>query len=189
MATNKNDILEKNISIILKELLTGLETKTLSKTPARVAKSLRFLTSGYHIDPNTIICEALFESDMNEMVMVKNIELHSLCEHHLLPFFGKCHIAYIPNGKIIGLSKIPRIVDIFARRLQTQEHLTQQIAEAIRDITGATGVGVVMTCQHFCMAMRGVQQHHADTSTIFTLGRIHHEESLRTEFLSSVHQD
>src|SRR5438128_2920813 len=145
---------------IIRQLLAALgedpSREGLLNTPRRVEKALKFLTSGYTADVQTVLNNALFTVDYNEMVIVKDIDFYSLCEHHLLPFFGRCHVAYIPNGKVIGLSKIPRIVDMFARRLQVQERLTSQIADAIRDTVAPLGVAVVMEATHLCMAMRGV---------------------------------
>jgi GTP cyclohydrolase I len=182
----EKDKVEEEVAKILLELGEDLEREGLIKTPLRVAKSLRFLTSGYHEDLEHVVNSAIFEADINEMVIVKNVELYSLCEHHLLPFFGKCHVAYIPNGRIIGLSKIPRIINIFARRLQTQEQLTQQIAQAIYSATGAQGVGVVLECKHLCMMMRGVEKQESSVSTSVTLGKIRDDAATRTDFLKLV---
>ena len=155
----------------------------LTKTPARVAKSLRELTSGYHVDIDRLINNALFEVPYSEMVVVKDIDFYSLCEHHLLPFFGKCHIAYIPDGKVIGLSKIPRIVDVFSRRLQVQERLTSQIAEIIQSKIHPLGVGVVMEARHLCMEMRGAQSKNSPTLTSAMLGSFRKDPRTRDEFL------
>ncbi len=157
----------------------------LLKTPERVEKAMAFLTRGYHQDPKTILLDALFEVEYDEMVIVKNIEMFSLCEHHMLPFFGKVHVAYIPNGKVVGLSKIPRLIDVFARRLQVQERLTQQIADAIQDAIEPQGVGVVVEARHLCMMMRGVEKQNSSTVTSAMRG-VFHKQSTRTEFLSLV---
>jgi len=147
---------------------------------------MQFLTQGYHQDIHKIVNNALFPTTSNEMVIVKNIELYSLCEHHLLPFIGKCHVAYLPSDTVIGLSKIARIVDVFARRLQIQEHLTQQIAETILEITDARGVGVIIEAQHMCMMMRGVEKQNSSMTTSCMLGAFREKQSTRTEFLSLI---
>lgn len=156
----------------------------LQKTPMRAAKALQFLTQGYNVDLDSIVRGALFTSDNSEMVLVQDIELFSLCEHHLLPIIGKCHVAYIPNGKIIGLSKIPRIVDMFARRLQVQENLTTQIAECVMKTTGALGVGVVVEAEHLCMIARGVEKKNVTVKTSSMLGVFRKSAVTRNEFLS-----
>jgi GTP cyclohydrolase I len=156
----------------------------LQKTPERAAKALQFLTQGYNADLDSIVRGALFTSDNSEMVLVQDIELFSLCEHHLLPIIGKCHVAYIPNGKIIGLSKIPRIVDMFARRLQVQENLTRQIAECVMKVTGALGVGVVVEAEHLCMIARGVEKKNVTVKTSSMLGVFRKSAVTRNEFLS-----
>ena len=153
------------------------------KTPARVAKSLRFLTSGYRQDIEKVLNGALYSVAYDEMVMVKDIEVFSLCEHHLLPFFGRCHVAYVPNGKVIGLSKIPRIVDVFARRLQVQERLTVQIAETIMEKIKPQGVGVIIEARHLCMIMRGVEKQNSIAVTSHMLGVFRECEGTRSEFL------
>ena len=155
----------------------------LRETPRRVAKSLEFLTSGYRTDIDEVINGALFSVEYNEMVIVRDIDFYSLCEHHLLPFFGKCHIAYIPDGRVIGLSKIPRLVDVFARRLQVQERLTSQIAGTIEARIAPIGVGVVLEATHLCMAMRGVAKQNAITTTSAMLGAFHADARTRNEFL------
>ncbi len=152
-------------------------------TPRRVDKALRFLTSGYQADVDAVLNGALFTVDYNEMVIVRDIDFYSLCEHHLLPFFGRCHVAYIPDGKVIGLSKIPRLVEIFARRLQLQERMTSQIAETIREKIAPLGVAVVCEATHLCMAMRGVEKQNSYTVTSAMLGAFHDQARTRMEFL------
>jgi GTP cyclohydrolase I len=159
----------------------------LVNTPVRVEKSLEFLTKGYDQDPNRILRGALFEVDYDEMVIVKDIEMFSLCEHHMLPFFGKVHVAYIPKGKVIGLSKIPRLVEVFARRLQVQERMTRQIADAIQEAIAPQGVGVVIEARHLCMMMRGIEKQHSSTVTSAMVGCFREKET-RAEFLSLVRQ-
>lgn len=161
-----------------------LDRPGLVGTPERAAKAMEFLTQGYRQDIDTIINDALFPTTSNEMVIVKNIELYSLCEHHLLPFIGKCHVAYLPTDVVIGLSKVARIVDMYARRLQIQEHLTQQIAETIMEKTRALGVGVIIESQHMCMMMRGVEKQNSVMTTSCMLGAFRERQSTRTEFLS-----
>jgi len=158
----------------------------LTATPRRVAKSLKFLTSGYEADVDEVINDALFTVSYSEMVIVKDIDFFSLCEHHLLPFFGKCHVAYIPRTRVIGLSKIPRLVDIFARRLQVQERLTNQIAETIRDKVDPLGVAVVMEANHLCMAMRGVEKQRSYCVTSAMLGAFRERDRTRMEFLELI---
>jgi len=159
----------------------------LLETPRRVEKSMAFLTKGYREDPATILRGALFDEDYDEMVIVKDIEIFSLCEHHMLPFFGKVHVAYIPKGRVIGLSKIPRLVEVFARRLQIQERLTRQIADAIHDAIEPQGVGVVVEARHLCMMMRGIEKQHSSTVTSAMVGCFRQKET-RLEFLSLVRQ-
>jgi GTP cyclohydrolase I len=159
----------------------------LAQTPARVEKSLSFLTKGYGEDPSKILLGALFDVDYDEMVIVKDIEMFSLCEHHMLPFFGRVHVAYIPKGKVIGLSKIPRLVDVFARRLQVQERLTRQIADTIQEAIEPQGVGVVIEARHLCMMMRGVEKQSSSTVTSAMVGCFQKKET-RAEFLSLVRQ-
>jgi GTP cyclohydrolase I len=175
---------------IIRQLLAGLgedpSREGLLDTPKRVEKSLKFLTSGYTADVDTVLNNALFTVDYNEMVIVKDIDFYSLCEHHLLPFFGRCHIAYIPNGKVIGLSKIPRLVEIFARRLQIQERMTSQIAETIREKIKPLGVGVVLEATHLCMAMRGVEKQNSFAITSAMLGGFQTDARTRTEFLELI---
>jgi GTP cyclohydrolase IA len=159
----------------------------LLRTPERVEKAMAFLTKGYSEDPGGILHDALFEVDYDEMVIVKDIEMYSLCEHHMLPFFGKVHVAYIPNGKVIGLSKIPRLVEVFARRLQVQERLTRQIADAIQDAINPQGVGVVVEARHLCMMMRGVEKQNSSTVTSAMVG-VFQKQNTRNEFLSLVRE-
>jgi GTP cyclohydrolase I len=159
----------------------------LAKTPQRVDASLRYLTSGYQKDADQLLNGAMFDVAYDEMVIVKNIEVFSLCEHHMLPFFGKCHVAYIPNGKVIGLSKIPRLVDMFARRLQVQERLTMQIADTINNKISPKGVGVVIEAQHLCMIMRGVEKQNSVAVTSSMLGGFKDNLDTRNEFLNLLH--
>lgn len=158
----------------------------LKNTPKRAAKAFTFLTQGYHQSIDKIVNGALFQSDNDEMVLVKNIELYSLCEHHLLPFIGKCHVAYVPNGKIIGLSKIARIVDMHARRLQVQENLTKEIAQTMQHVTQAKGVGIIIEAQHLCMMMRGVEKQNSIMTTSVMLGLLREDPRSRAEFLSLI---
>jgi GTP cyclohydrolase I len=158
----------------------------LRDTPARAAEAIRFLTQGYQLTLEEVMNGAVFESDSDEMVIVRNIELYSLCEHHLLPFIGKCHVAYLPSGKVIGLSKVARIVDMYARRLQIQESLTKQIATAVLQVTDGLGVGVIIESQHMCMMMRGVQKQNSSMTTSAMLGRFRSDINTRNEFLSLV---
>jgi GTP cyclohydrolase I len=158
----------------------------LERTPERVEKAYQFLTRGYKEDPEQLLNSALFTVNYDEMVIVKDIEMFSLCEHHMLPFFGKVHIAYIPNGKVIGLSKLPRLVDIFARRLQVQERMTTQIAETLMKVIQPQGVGVVVEARHLCMMMRGVEKQHSATVTSAMFGCFRNEKETREEFLSLV---
>jgi len=162
------------------------ERDGLQRTPLRVAKAMDFLTSGYQTSLDEVVNEALFEDDSEEMVIVKDIEFYSLCEHHMLPFFGKAHVGYLPNGKIIGLSKVARLVDLFARRLQVQERLTNQIAQAMMEILDARGVGVVLEGSHFCMMMRGVQKQNSTTITSAMRGVFKDDAQVRKEFMSLV---
>ena len=172
----------------VRTLLSGVgedpEREGLERTPERVEKALAFLTRGYQQDPKTLIGEALFSVHYDEMVIIKDIDMYSLCEHHLLPFHGKAHVAYIPNGKVVGLSKVPRLVDMFARRLQVQERLTVQIAETLQEAIQPRGVGVVIEAVHFCMMMRGVEKQNSVTVTSCMLGRFRTDEKTRSEFLT-----
>ncbi len=175
---------------IIRQLLAELgedpSREGLLDTPKRVEKSLRFLTSGYAADVDAVLNNALFTVDYNEMVIVKDIDFYSLCEHHLLPFFGKCHVAYIPQGRVLGLSKIPRLVEIFARRLQVQERLTSQIAETLRQKIRPLGVGVVMEASHLCMSMRGVEKQNSVAVTSAMLGVFQGDARTRAEFLELI---
>ena len=175
---------------LLRELLIRLgedpERDGLLRTPERMKKALEYLTKGYQQDPAAALQGALFEVSYDEMVIVKDIEMFSLCEHHLLPFFGKVHVAYIPNGKVLGLSKIPRLVDIFARRLQVQERLTVQIAETIQEAIQPQGVGVVIEARHLCVMMRGVEKQHSSAVTSHMLGSFRSSDKTREEFLSLI---
>ena len=181
-----SDSLENIYTQILEGIGEDVRREGLRNTPKRAVNALRYITRGYRQDVEEVINGAIFESDMDEIVLVKNIELYSLCEHHLLPFFGKCHVGYLPNGKVIGLSKIPRIVDVFARRLQIQERLTTEIADAIMRYTNAAGVGVVIEAQHFCMMMRGVEKQNSSMTTSRILGVFRDNESTRAEFFSLI---
>ena len=174
------------IRSLLEQLGEDPSREGLLKTPERVEKSMKFLTSGYQADVDDILNGALFTVDYSEMVIVKDIDFYSLCEHHLLPFFGKCHVAYIPNGKVVGLSKIPRLVDIFSRRLQVQERLTNQIAATILEKVGPIGVGVVLEGQHLCMSMRGVEKQNSVAVTSAMLGTFRSDARTRSEFLELI---
>ena len=168
---------------IIQSVGENLNRDGLRDTPERAAKAFEFLTQGYHQNLDQVVNNAIFDSDNDEMVLVKDIELYSLCEHHLLPFIGKCHVAYLPQGKVIGLSKIARIVDMYARRLQIQENMTKQIADTIMQVTGASGVGVVMEAQHLCMMMRGVEKQNSMMTTSMMLGTFRKDVATRSEFL------
>ena len=176
---------------IFREVIRRFDTDPtrdgLEKTPERIEKSMEFLTKGYREDPTAILQDALFEVDYDEMVIVKDIEMYSLCEHHMLPFFGKVHVAYIPNGKVIGLSKMARLVEVFARRLQVQERLTRQIADAIHEAINPQGVGVVIEARHLCMMMRGVEKQNSSTVTSAMVG-VFQNQNTRAEFLSLVRE-
>ena len=178
--------MQDEIQKILTELGENPEREGLLKTPKRVEGVLKFLTSGYDVDPEALLNNALFTVQYDEMVIVKNIELYSLCEHHLLPFFGHCHVGYLPDEKVIGLSKIPRIVETFSRRLQVQERLTQQIAETINAAAAPKGVAVVIEAQHLCMMMRGVEKQTTKMITSAMLGRFRNDLRSRSEFLNLV---
>jgi len=181
---------EKRIAELVRQILIELgedpEREGLRKTPIRVARSLLFLTSGYGRDPREIINNAVFESHANNMIIVRDIEIFSLCEHHMLPFFGRCHIGYIARKHVLGASKLARIVDLYARRLQIQERLTAQIAREIQKAVGAEGVGVVMECRHLCMMMRGVEKQNSVMTTSSVLGSFHDDPATRMEFLNLI---
>jgi len=169
---------------ILEHLVADPDREGLARTPERVEKAMRFLTSGYRADPRRVVNGALFPVKYDEMVIVKDIEFFSLCEHHLLPFYGKVHVAYLPKGHVIGLSKIPRIVDVFARRLQIQERMTQEIAQTIQTLIDPVGVGVICEARHFCMMMRGVEKQHSGAVTSAMLGAFRNRKTTRDEFLA-----
>lgn len=177
---------------LVREMLVRLgedpSREGLASTPKRVQKAMQFLTKGYDEDPETMLKGALFTVNYDEMVIVKDIEMFSLCEHHMLPFFGKVHVAYIPNGKVIGLSKIPRLIEVFSRRFQIQERLTTQIAETIQKVIQPQGVGVVIEARHLCMMMRGVEKQHSAAVTSSMLGCFRDEQETRQEFLSLIRQ-
>jgi len=180
---------EEKTARLVRELLIEIgedpEREGLARTPLRVARALARLVRGYAQTPESVVNGAVFEAtDSNHMVVVRDIDVFSLCEHHLMPFFGHCHVGYIPRGKVLGVSKIARIADCFAARLQIQERLTGQIARAVRDATGAEGVGVVMECEHLCMQMRGVEKQNAKMTTSAVLGSFHDDPATRAEFLS-----
>ena len=170
---------------VLKQIGEDPEREGLLKTPERMAKAMLYLTHGYDLDAKAIMQSAMFKEEYSQMVIVKDIEVYSMCEHHMLPFFGKAHIAYIPNGYVVGLSKIPRIVDVFARRLQVQERLTNEIRDCIQDTLNPIGVGVVIECRHLCMSMRGVQKQNSVTTTSAFTGEFLKEKT-RTEFLNLI---
>ncbi len=174
------------IRTLLRELGEDPDREGLEQTPRRVERAFRFLTGGYHADVDQVLNNALFTVDYSEMVIVKDIDFYSLCEHHMLPFFGRCHVAYIPNGKVIGLSKIPRLVDVFARRLQVQERMTNQVAETIEQKINPLGVAVVVEATHLCMAMRGVEKQNSVAVTSAMLGAFRNSARTRTEFLELI---
>jgi GTP cyclohydrolase IA len=181
---------DESIADLMQKLLLKVgenpDRPGLVRTPQRADKALRFLTSGYETDIDSIVNGAIFEEPCDEMVVVKDIEFYSMCEHHLLPFFGTMHVAYLPNNRVIGLSKIPRIVDMFARRLQLQERLTHEVADTIQEVLRPKGVGVICEARHFCMMMRGVEKQHSGTVTSAMLGGFRERKSTRDEFLSLV---
>ncbi len=183
---------DQSIAPLVKQMLERLgedvERDGLARTPERVERALQFLTSGYAMDPAKVVNGALFEVKYDEMVIVKDIEFFSMCEHHMLPFFGKVHIAYIPRDRVIGLSKLPRLVDVFARRLQIQERLTQQIAQTIQELIDPVGVGVICEARHFCMMMRGVEKQHSGAVTSAMLGAFRNRKETRDEFLALVNK-
>lgn len=186
MAGHQGKAMEENFKQIILAIGENLKRDGLKDTPKRAANALQFLTHGYRLSIEEIVNEALFESDSDEMIIVKDIELYSLCEHHLLPFIGKCHVAYIPSGKIIGLSKVARIVDMYARRLQIQERLTKEIAETMRKVINARGVGVIIEAKHLCTMMRGVEKQNSVMTTSVMLGNFKEDKRTRSEFLSLV---
>jgi len=184
--TNKLDELASHYQQIIAGVGEDPQREGLQDTPLRAAKAMQFLTQGYQQSLATLVNDAVFESAMDEMVLVKDIELYSMCEHHLLPFIGKCHIAYMPQGKVLGLSKFARIVDMYARRFQIQENLTRQIAEAVESVTGAKGVAVVIEAKHMCMMMRGVEKQNSSMTTSMMLGQFRKSQATRTEFLTLI---
>ena len=183
MSDNTEAELQSCYRSILGLLGEDLDREGLLDTPKRAARAMQAITHGYHQSLDEIVNGAVFESGTDEMVLVKNIELYSLCEHHMLPFIGKCHIGYIPNGKVLGLSKFARVVDMYARRFQIQEKLTRQIADAILDVTGAAGVGVIVEARHMCMMMRGVEKQNSIMSSSVMLGEFRDSNNTRQEFL------
>lgn len=176
--------MEQTIAKLIDDLGDSAISDSLKDTPARAAKAYRYLTRGYNQTVTEVVNGAIFSSDMDEMVLVKDVEIYSLCEHHLLPFFGKCHIAYIPNGTVLGLSKFARIADVFARRLQIQERLTQQIAQSIQEVTNAKGVAVIIEAQHLCMMMRGVEKQNSLMKTSVMMGKFRSDDRTRNELLN-----
>lgn len=180
------DTMKKAYADILEAVGEDLSRDGLLDTPDRAAKAMQFLTQGYDQTLEQVVNGAIFESDSDEMVIVRDIELYSLCEHHMLPFIGKCHVAYLPRGKVIGLSKIARIVDMYARRLQIQESLTKQIATAVLEVTDGLGVGVIVESQHMCMMMRGVQKQNSSMTTSAMVGRFRSDINTRNEFLQLI---
>jgi GTP cyclohydrolase I len=182
------DKIAENYSAIINSLGEDINREGLLKTPERAAKAMQFLTQGYQQDPEAILRSALFNENYNELLLVKDIEVYSLCEHHILPFYGKAHIAYIPNGQIVGLSKIPRLVDVFARRLQVQERLTIQIRDCIQEVLKPLGVAVVIEAHHMCMQMRGVQKQHSMTTTSAFTGIFMSDKRTRQEFINLINK-
>jgi len=181
-----NNTLEKAIDTMLRELGEDPEREGLVKTPSRVADALQYLTSGYKQNVHEVLNGAVFEEKYNEMVIVRDIDVFSLCEHHMLPFYGRAHVAYIPNGKIVGLSKLPRVVDMYAKRLQVQERLTQQIAQTLYDVLQPDGVAVVIEARHMCMMMRGVEKQNSLATTSAMLGVFQQDQKTRAEFLDLI---
>ena len=192
VTTLRNDgiLSEATLTDLYREVLLRIgedpERDGLKRSPERVAKAIQFLTRGYNENPTKLLQDALFDVDYDEMVIVKDVEMFSLCEHHMLPFYGKVHVAYLPKGKVIGLSKIPRLIDVFARRLQVQERLTKEIADTIQDAICPLGVGVVIEARHLCMMMRGVEKQHSATVTSAMLGAFRDDQQTRGEFLSLI---
>ena len=183
---NENDPLMPLVESMLKELGEDPGRDGLQRTPVRVAEAMRFFTSGYDQDPVAILNNALFEVSYDEMVVVKDIDFYSLCEHHMIPFFGRAHVAYIPNGKVVGLSKVPRLVEMFARRLQVQERMTTEIAETIEEVLQPKGVGVVVEASHLCMMMRGVERQNAYAVTSSLKGVFNSDSKTRSEFMELI---
>jgi GTP cyclohydrolase I len=183
--TETVDSIASKYKVILEEIGENPKREGLLKTPERVAKAMQYLTHGYDLNPADILRSAMFREEYKQMVLVKDIEVYSLCEHHLLPFFGKAHVAYIPNGHIVGLSKVPRVVDAFARRLQVQERLTNEIRDCIQDTLQPLGVAVVIECQHLCMQMRGIQKQNSVTTTSAFTGEFMNETT-RSEFINLI---
>lgn len=179
---NKDEQLQEAVTNVLKLLGENPDREGLIKTPSRVTKALQFLTEGYHMNPQEILNQALFSTSNDEMVLVRDIEFYSMCEHHMLPIIGRAHVAYIPDGKVVGLSKIPRIVDVFARRLQIQEQMTEQIADAINKTINPKGVAVVLHARHMCMEMRGVQKINSTTVSSALRGLFKSDQRTRNEF-------
>ena len=182
----ENDKIENLTKQLIEEIGEDPSREGLLKTPSRVSKAWSFFSGGYNQDLDKIINNAVFNEDATDMVVVRDVEFFSLCEHHLIPFFGRAHVAYLPNGKVIGLSKIPRIIDMFSRRLQVQERLTRQIAETVKEILDPIGVAVIMEGQHMCMQMRGVEKQNSLTTTSSMLGKFRESDRTRTEFLSII---
>jgi GTP cyclohydrolase I len=182
----KRTKMEEHLESLLEQLGEDPKREGLLRTPHRVAKALEFLTSGYTQDINKVLNGAVFNERYSEMVIVKDIDFYSMCEHHMLPFFGKAHVAYIPNGKIVGLSKIPRIVEVFSRRMQVQERLTQQVAETLFTALNPDGVGVVIEARHMCMMMRGVEKQNSEMVTSSVLGTFRESQATRDEFLALI---
>ena len=178
--------MEQEFRSILDQIGENPKREGLLDTPSRAARAMEFLTRGYNQTLEQVVNNALFDSNTSEMIVVQDIELYSMCEHHMLPFIGKCHVAYVPTGKVLGLSKVARIVDMYARRLQIQENLTKEIAEAIEGVTGASGVGVIIEAQHMCMMMRGVEKQNSIMKTSVMLGSFRDQPATRTEFLSLI---
>jgi GTP cyclohydrolase IA len=186
--SDRSDALQRLTRMTLAAIGEDVERDGLLDTPRRVQQSLEFLTNGYEVHPADVVGDALFNESYDEMVLVRDIELYSLCEHHMLPFFGKAHVGYIPRGRVVGLSKIPRLVDVFARRLQVQERLTRQIAECLDELLNPSGVGVVIEASHLCMMMRGVQKQNSSTVTSCLLGDFRYDLRTRSEFLELVNR-
>jgi len=182
--TNKESTIQDHWQSIIEAIGEDPSRPGLVDTPKRAAKAFEFLTRGYHQDLDEVVNDALFPTDSNEMVLVQDIEMYSMCEHHLLPFVGRCHVAYLPKGRVLGLSKVARIVDMYARRLQIQEQLTLQIAESVQQVTDAYGVGVIIEAEHMCMMMRGVEKQNSITKTSTMLGAFREDARTRDEFLS-----